>query len=134
MKTSPMLTVLLSVLVAKLCCAYCITDEQQMPSGMQTKVRMIRTTEEKSSDPYKLPPPLLRRLHDGQGISYKALLRLSGKEEVNPQALSSSQKRDMHDFFVGLMGKRTTEPDNPTDMNKGTLPGFGDLKYLPNAE
>ncbi|KAJ6658063.1 hypothetical protein lerEdw1_001539 [Lerista edwardsae] len=125
MKSPLMLPVLLSLLVAKLCCAYCITDEQQMPSGIQTK---------KSSDPYKLPPSLLRRLYDGQGISYEALLRLSGKEEVNPQALASSQKRDMHDFFVGLMGKRTTEPDNPTDVNKGTLPGFDDLKYLTNTE
>ncbi|XP_032994309.1 tachykinin-3 isoform X1 [Lacerta agilis] len=126
MKTPLLLTVLLSLLAAKLCHAYCIeSQEQQMPSGMQTK---------KSSDFYKTPPSLLRRLYDGQGISYEALLRLSGKEEVNPQALASSQKRDMHDFFVGLMGKRTTEPDNPTDVNKGTLTGFGDLKYSLNAE
>ncbi|XP_032994310.1 tachykinin-3 isoform X2 [Lacerta agilis] len=116
MKTPLLLTVLLSLLAAKLCHAYCIeSQEQQMPSGMQTK---------KSSDFYKTPPSLLRRLYDGQGISYEALLRLSGKEEV----------RDMHDFFVGLMGKRTTEPDNPTDVNKGTLTGFGDLKYSLNAE
>uniref|UniRef100_A0A670KES8 Uncharacterized protein n=1 Tax=Podarcis muralis TaxID=64176 RepID=A0A670KES8_PODMU len=96
--------------------------------------RQIALLRQKSSDFYKTPPSLLRRLYDGQGISYEALLRLSGKEEVNPQALASSQKRDMHDFFVGLMGKRTTEPDNPTDVNKGTLTGFGDLKYSLNAE
>ncbi|XP_042307419.1 tachykinin-3 [Sceloporus undulatus] len=88
----------------------------------------------KSSDPYRLPPPLLRRLYDGQGISYEALLRLSGKEAIGPQALASSQKRDMHDFFVGLMGKRTTEPDNPTEDNKAKLTGFGNIKYSPNAE
>uniref|UniRef100_A0A670KJK3 Uncharacterized protein n=1 Tax=Podarcis muralis TaxID=64176 RepID=A0A670KJK3_PODMU len=116
MKSPLVLTVLLSLITAKLCHAYCIeSQEQQIPSGMQTK---------KSSDFYKTPPSLLRRLYDGQGISYEALLRLSGKEEV----------RDMHDFFVGLMGKRTTEPDNPTDVNKGTLTGFGDLKYSLNAE
>uniref|UniRef100_A0A8D0BR36 Tachykinin 3 n=1 Tax=Salvator merianae TaxID=96440 RepID=A0A8D0BR36_SALMN len=126
MKSPLVLTVLVSLLVAKLCHAYCIeSQEQQMPSGIQMK---------KSSDLYRLPPSLLRRLYDGQGISYEALLRLSGKEEVSPQALASSQKRDMHDFFVGLMGKRTTESDNPAEVNKGTLTGFGDLKYSPNAE
>ncbi|XP_077184990.1 tachykinin-3 isoform X3 [Paroedura picta] len=126
MKSSLALLVLLSLIVAKLCHAYCLgSQEQQMPSGLQTK---------KSLEPYKLSPSLLRRLYDGQGISYEALLRLTGKEEISPQALGSSQKRDMHDFFVGLMGKRTTELDNPTEGNKGTLPGFGDLKYSSNAE
>ncbi|XP_060620168.2 tachykinin-3 isoform X3 [Anolis sagrei] len=102
MKSPFVLTVLLSLLVAKLCHSYCVeSQEQQPPSRIDVK---------KSSDPYRLPPSLLRRLYDGQGISYEALLRLSGKEEIAPQALASSQKRDMHDFFVGLMGKRTTEP------------------------
>ncbi|XP_062975831.1 tachykinin-3 isoform X2 [Elgaria multicarinata webbii] len=102
MRSPLLLIVLLSLLVAKLCHAYCVeSQEQQVPSGIQTK---------KSSDPYKLPPSLLRRLYDSQGISSEALLRLLGKEEISPQALASSQKRDMHDFFVGLMGKRTTEP------------------------
>ncbi|XP_032067275.1 tachykinin-3 [Thamnophis elegans] len=102
MKCSLVLTVLLSLLVAKLCRGYCIESlEQQMPSGVQTK---------KNPELYKLPLSLLRRLYGGQGISYEALLRLSGKEEINPQTLASSQKRDMHDFFVGLMGKRTIEP------------------------
>ncbi|XP_015278209.1 PREDICTED: tachykinin-3 [Gekko japonicus] len=96
-----------------------------MPSGLQTK---------KSLDSYKVSPSLLRRLYDGQGISYEALLRLTGKEEISPQALASSQKRDMHDFFVGLMGKRTSELDNSTEGNKETLPGFGNLKYSSNAE
>ncbi|XP_053145563.1 tachykinin-3 [Hemicordylus capensis] len=126
MKSSLMLIVLLSLLVAKLCHAYCVeSQEQQMSSRIQTK---------KSSDPYKLSPALLRRLYDGQGISYEALLRLSGKEEVGPQALASSQKRDMHDFFVGLMGKRTTETDKPSDVNKGALTDFGDPKYSSNTE
>ncbi|KAM3845875.1 tachykinin-3 isoform 3-T3 [Vipera latastei] len=102
MKSSLVLTVLLSLLVAKLPRGYCIESlEQQMPSGVQTKM---------NPNLYKLPLSLLRRLYGGQGISYEALLRLSGKEEINPQTLASSQKRDMHDFFVGLMGKRTIEP------------------------
>ncbi|KAG8129486.1 hypothetical protein E2320_016264 [Naja naja] len=84
MKCSLVLTVLLSLLVAKLCRGYCIESlEQQMPSGVQTK---------KNPELYKLPLSLLRRLYGGQGISYEALLRLSGKEEINPQTLASSQK------------------------------------------
>ncbi|KAK9407266.1 tachykinin-3 [Crotalus adamanteus] len=78
-----------------------------MPSGVQTKM---------NPNLYKLPLSLLRRLYGSQGISYEALLRLSGKEEINPQTLASSQKRDMHDFFVGLMGKRTIEPDNSMEL------------------
>uniref|UniRef100_A0ACB8EM87 Uncharacterized protein n=1 Tax=Sphaerodactylus townsendi TaxID=933632 RepID=A0ACB8EM87_9SAUR len=48
---------------------------------------------------------------------------------LRPQELALSQKRDMHDFFVGLMGKRTSELDDPTEGNKGMLPDFGNLKY-----
>ncbi|XP_029141205.1 tachykinin-3 [Protobothrops mucrosquamatus] len=111
MKSSLVLTVLLSLLVAKLRRGYCIESlEQQMPSGVQTKVRQTEIWKQTNPNLYKLPLSLLRRLYGGQGISYEALLRLSGKEEINPQTLASSQKRDMHDFFVGLMGKRTIEP------------------------
>ncbi|XP_070592122.1 tachykinin-3 [Erythrolamprus reginae] len=126
MKCSLVLMVLLSLLVAKLCRGYCIESlEQQMPSGVQTK---------KNPELYKLPLSLLQRLYGGQGISYEALLRLSGKEELNPQTLASSQKRDMHDFFVGLMGKRTIEPDNSIELSKEAFTGLNDVKYLPNAE
>ncbi|XP_058027519.1 tachykinin-3 isoform X2 [Ahaetulla prasina] len=126
MKCSLVLTVLLSLLVAKLCRGYCTESlEQQMPSGVQTK---------KNPELYKLPLSFLRRLYGGQGISYEALLRLSGKEEINPQTLASSQKRDMHDFFVGLMGKRTIEPDNSVELSKETFTGLSDVKYSPNAE
>ncbi|XP_054859148.1 tachykinin-3 [Eublepharis macularius] len=141
MKSSLAVIVLLSLVVAKLCHAYCLgSQEQQMPSGLQTKVRVTGLVlqsaggKSKSLDTYKLSPSMLRRLYDGQGISYEALLRLTGKEEISPQALASSQKRDMHDFFVGLMGKRTTELDNPTEGNKGMLTSFGDLKYSSDAE
>ncbi|KAJ7317792.1 hypothetical protein JRQ81_003954 [Phrynocephalus forsythii] len=135
MKSPLVLTMALFLLVAKLCYGYCVaSQEQQMPSGIQTKGRTNHGEEQRSSDPYKLPPSLLRRLYDDQGISYEALLRLSGKEEIGPQALAPSQKRDMHDFFVGLMGKRTTQPDIPIEDNKGTLTTFGDLTFPPNAE
>lgn len=43
MKSPLVLTVLLSLITAKLCHAYCIeSQEQQIPSGMQTKVRVAR--------------------------------------------------------------------------------------------
>uniref|UniRef100_A0A8D2LJ82 Tachykinin precursor 3 n=1 Tax=Varanus komodoensis TaxID=61221 RepID=A0A8D2LJ82_VARKO len=89
---------------------------------------------QKSSDPYKLPPSLLRRLYDSQGISGEALIRLLGKEEISKHLPLPRNVRDMHDFFVGLMGKRTTEPDNPIPDNREVLTDFGDLKYSPNAE
>uniref|UniRef100_A0A8C8RMR1 Neurokinin-B n=1 Tax=Pelusios castaneus TaxID=367368 RepID=A0A8C8RMR1_9SAUR len=41
---------------------------------------------------------------------------------------------DMHDFFVGLMGKRTSEPDDPTEGNKETFAGAGDPRHSPNAQ
>uniref|UniRef100_A0A8C0GH12 Tachykinin 3 n=1 Tax=Chelonoidis abingdonii TaxID=106734 RepID=A0A8C0GH12_CHEAB len=116
MKSPLVLMVLLSLAVAKLCHTYCEgTQEQQTSSGIQTKP---------SSDLYQLPTALLKRLYDGHRVSYEALLQLVGKDDA----------RDMHDFFVGLMGKRTLEPDDPTHGNKETSAGFGDLKYPPNAE
>ncbi|XP_048343435.1 tachykinin-3 [Sphaerodactylus townsendi] len=112
---------------------------KSFPFGLVPREKHLRPTEvvlsmQKSSDLYKLSPSLLRRLYDGQGISYEALLRLTGKEDISPQELALSQKRDMHDFFVGLMGKRTSELDDPTEGNKGMLPDFGNLKYSSNAE
>ncbi|XP_065275180.1 tachykinin-3 [Emys orbicularis] len=126
MKSPLVLTVLLSLAAAKLCHTYCEgTQEQQTARGVQTKP---------SSDLDKLPTALLRRLYDGHRVSYEALLQLAGKDDARPKMPVPPQKRDMHDFFVGLMGKRTPEPDDPTDGNKETSAGFGDLKYPPNAE
>ncbi|XP_075759517.1 tachykinin-3 [Pelodiscus sinensis] len=126
MKIPLVLTVLLSVAAASLCHAYCDGNEEpQTARGLQMKT---------SADLYKLPPALLRRLYDGQRVSYEALLRLAGRDEARPKVLVPPQKRDMHDFFVGLMGKRTLELDDPADGAKETAASFGDLKYSPNAE
>ncbi|KAM9368192.1 tachykinin-3 [Phaethornis superciliosus] len=50
--------------------------------------------------------PLSRRARDSTGAAYAALLQLLGEEEAGGPAPAAPQKRDMHDFFVGLMGKR----------------------------
>ncbi|XP_053907295.1 tachykinin-3 isoform X2 [Cuculus canorus] len=55
-----------------------------------------------------MPEPLLWGPRGRSGAAYTELLRLlrdgdGGLEPVVPQ------KRDMHDFFVGLMGKRAAE-------------------------
>ncbi|CAM5169011.1 unnamed protein product [Eretmochelys imbricata] len=126
MKSPLVLTVLLSLAAAKLCHGYCEgTEKQQTASGIQAKL---------SSDLYKLPTALLRRLYNGHRVSYEELLQLAGKDDARTKMPIPPQKRDMHDFFVGLMGKRTPEPDGPTDRNKETSTGFGDLKYPPSAE
>ncbi|KFO24550.1 Tachykinin-3 [Fukomys damarensis] len=43
-------------------------------------------------------------------------------------------KGDMHDFFVGLMGKRNSQPDIPTDVDEENISSFGTLKYPLSAE
>ncbi|XP_067385798.1 tachykinin-3 isoform X2 [Emydura macquarii macquarii] len=126
MKSSLVLTVMLSLAAVKLCHAYCEgNQEQQTVRGTQTKP---------SSDLYQLPPVLLRRLYEGHRASYEALLRLLGKDDARSKVLVPAQKRDMHDFFVGLMGKRTPEPDDPTEGNQETFASLGDPKHSPNAE
>ncbi|XP_071585670.1 tachykinin-3 isoform X2 [Heliangelus exortis] len=54
-----------------------------------------------------VPEPLPRRARDSTGAAYAALLQLlEEEEEAGGPAPAAPQKRDMHDFFVGLMGKR----------------------------
>ncbi|XP_030324092.1 tachykinin-3-like [Calypte anna] len=53
-----------------------------------------------------VPEPLPRRARDSTGAAYAALLQLLEEEEAGGPAPAAPQKRDMHDFFVGLMGKR----------------------------
>ncbi|XP_036750858.1 tachykinin-3 [Manis pentadactyla] len=83
---------------------------------------------------YQLPPSLLRRLYDSHSVSLDGLLKTLSKASMDPKELSLLQKRDMHDFFVGLMGKRNTQPDNPTDVNQETIPSLGALKYPPSVD
>ncbi|XP_049639702.1 tachykinin-3 [Suncus etruscus] len=87
----------------------------------------------KDTDPYQLPRSLLRRLYDSS-ISLDALLKVLSKASVGPKVSSLPQKRDMHDFFVGLMGKRNTQSDTPVDVNQEDATSFGTFKYPPNVE
>ncbi|XP_020018786.1 tachykinin-3 [Castor canadensis] len=100
------------------------SQEQVVPSGSHSK----------DSDLYQLPLSLLRRLYDSRSVSLEELLKVLSKASMDPKELSLPQKRDMHDFFVGLMGKRSSQPDTPTDGNEENIPSFGTLKYPPSAE
>ncbi|KAK2508640.1 hypothetical protein MC885_016238 [Smutsia gigantea] len=85
-------------------------------------------------DVYQLPPSLLRRLYDSRSVSLDGLLKTLSKASLDPKELSLLQKRDMHDFFVGLMGKRNSQPETPIDVNQGTIPSLGALKYPPSVD
>ncbi|XP_062932465.1 tachykinin-3 [Cynocephalus volans] len=101
------------------------SQEQMIPGGGHSK---------KDSDLYQLPPSLLQRLYDSRSFSLEELLKVLSKASVDPKELSPPQKRDMHDFFVGLMGKRNIQSDTPTDVNQKNVPSFGTLKYPSSAE
>ncbi|XP_055468040.1 tachykinin-3 [Psammomys obesus] len=74
----------------------------------------------------QLPPSLLRRLYN-RSVSLEGLLKVLSKASTGPKETSLPQKRDMHDFFVGLMGKRSSHPDTATDVAENA-PSFGTLK------
>ncbi|XP_011374174.1 tachykinin-3 [Pteropus vampyrus] len=84
----------------------------------------------------KLPDinQLLKTLSGSGSVSVDELLKTLGKASKDPKTLSLFQKRDMHDFFVGLMGKRNIQPDTPIDVNQENVRSFGSLKYPPNVE
>ncbi|XP_040088938.1 tachykinin-3 isoform X2 [Oryx dammah] len=88
----------------------------------------------KDSNLYQLPPSLLRRLYDSRVVSLDGLLKMLSKASVGPKESPLPQKRDMHDFFVGLMGKRNLQPDTPVDINQENIPSFGTFKYPPSVE
>uniref|UniRef100_A0A9L0RUZ8 Neuromedin-K n=1 Tax=Equus caballus TaxID=9796 RepID=A0A9L0RUZ8_HORSE len=100
------------------------SQEQVVPGGGESK----------NSELNLLPPSLLRRLYDSRSVSLDGLLKMLSQASVDPKESSLPQKRDMHDFFVGLMGKRNIQPDTPVDVNQENIPSFGTLKYPPNAE
>ncbi|XP_024431957.1 tachykinin-3 [Desmodus rotundus] len=77
---------------------------------------------------------LLKTLSGSGSVSVDELLKTLGKASKDPKKLSLLQKRDMHDFFVGLMGKRNIQPDTPIGVNQENVPGFGSLKYPRNVE
>ncbi|XP_007948260.1 tachykinin-3 [Orycteropus afer afer] len=100
------------------------TLEQVVPSGGHSKDLYI----------YQLPPSLLRTLLDSHTVSLESLLKALGKASVGPKQSSLPKKRNMQDFFVGLMGKRNIQLDTPTDVNQENVPGFDNLKFAPDAE
>ncbi|XP_059039481.1 tachykinin-3 isoform X1 [Mustela lutreola] len=101
------------------------SQEQVVPAGGHNK---------KDSDLYHLPSSLLRKLYDSRSVSLDGLLKMLSKASVDPKESSLPQKRDMHDFFVGLMGKRNIQPDTSIDVNQENVPSFGTLKYRPSVE
>ncbi|XP_064354793.1 tachykinin-3 [Dromaius novaehollandiae] len=66
------------------------------------------------------PPPaaLLRRAPGSPGAAYAALLQRLRAAEAGAAAPAAPRKRDMHDFFVGLMGRRTAEPGTPAEGHR----------------
>ncbi|XP_074905196.1 tachykinin-3 [Buteo buteo] len=63
------------------------------------------------------PEPLPWRARGSPGAAYAAVLQLLREEDAGPPA--APQKRDMHDFFVGLMGKRAAEAGRPAGRGSG---------------
>nr|XP_055185317.1 tachykinin-3 [Nyctereutes procyonoides] len=114
------------------------SQEQVVPGGGHGKANNRRGRVEmqifSDSDLYQLPPSLLRKLYDSGSVSLEGLLKMLSKASVDPKESPLPQKRDMHDFFVGLMGKRNIQPDTPVDVNQEKVPSFGTLQYPPSAE
>ncbi|XP_053413307.1 tachykinin-3 isoform X1 [Nycticebus coucang] len=127
MRSTLLFTVILALSLARSFGATCKeSQEQVVPSGGHSK---------KDSNLYQLSPSsLLRRLYDSRSVSLEGLLQVLSKASLDPKESSLPQKRDMHDFFVGLMGKRNIQPDTSTDVNEENVPSFGTLKYSPDAE
>ncbi|XP_027764629.1 tachykinin-3 [Empidonax traillii] len=66
-------------------------------------------------DPEALP--WSARGSPGAAAAAAAALELLREEGAGPPA--APQKRDMHDFFVGLMGKRAAEPGRAAGRGEG---------------
>ncbi|XP_028347024.1 tachykinin-3 isoform X2 [Physeter macrocephalus] len=126
MRSALLFAVILALSLARSFGAVCEeSQEQVVPGGSHSK---------KDSNLYQLPPSLLRRLYDSRSVSLDGLLKVLSKASVGPKESSLPQKRDMHDFFVGLMGKRNIQADTPIDMNQENVPSFGTSKYPSNVE
>ncbi|XP_006897736.1 PREDICTED: tachykinin-3 [Elephantulus edwardii] len=106
--------------------AVCEKSQEQVVPG--------RGHSKKDSDLYHLPPSVLRKLLERRSVSLDGLLKMLSKASVGPKESPLPQKRDMHDFFVGLMGKRNLQLDMPIDANHENVPSFVSLKYPPIAE
>uniref|UniRef100_A0A452G785 Tachykinin 3 n=1 Tax=Capra hircus TaxID=9925 RepID=A0A452G785_CAPHI len=116
MRSALLFAVILALSLARSFGAVCEESQEHVgPGGGHSK---------KDSNLYQLPPSLLRRLYDSRVISLDGLLKMLSKASVG----------DMHDFFVGLMGKRNLQPDTPVDINQENIPRFGTFKYPPSVE
>ncbi|XP_014335586.1 tachykinin-3 isoform X2 [Bos mutus] len=125
MRSALLFAVILALSSARSLGAVCEeSQEQVVPGGGHSK----------DSNLYQLPPSLLRRLYDSRVVSLDGLLKMLSKASVGPKESPLPQKRDMHDFFVGLMGKRNLQPDTPVDINQENIPSFGTFKYPPSVE
>ncbi|XP_020845937.1 tachykinin-3 isoform X2 [Phascolarctos cinereus] len=124
MRSTLLLMAILVLSVGRSCQAVCEESQEQGAfGGGHSKVL----------DLYQLPPSLLRRLYNSRSLSLDGLLRLLSKTSMDPKESMDFQKRDMHDFFVGLMGKRNIQSEPPME-NQENFPGFGDPKYPTNSE
>ncbi|TEA31718.1 hypothetical protein DBR06_SOUSAS22610060, partial [Sousa chinensis] len=125
MRSALLFAVILALSLARSFGAVCEeSQEQVVPGGSHSK---------KDSNLYQLPPSLLRRLYDSRSVSLDGLLKMLSKASVGRKQ-PRAEGRDMHDFFVGLMGKRNIQPDNPIDVNQENVPSFGTFKYPSNVE
>ncbi|XP_019597865.1 tachykinin-3 isoform X2 [Rhinolophus sinicus] len=113
------------------------SQEQMVPRGGRKEPRDVWTLDRVAPLRFKKVPDinqLLKTLSGSGSVSVDELLKTLGKASQDPKKLSLFQKRDMHDFFVGLMGKRNIQPDSPIDVNQENVPSFGSLKYPTNVE
>ncbi|XP_072214231.1 tachykinin-3 isoform X2 [Excalfactoria chinensis] len=69
------------------------------------------------------PEPLPWRARGSPGVAVATLLQLLREEENG----------DMHDFFVGLMGKRAAEPEKAAAGGGGGATGTGHAERGPSA-
>ncbi|XP_037703159.1 tachykinin-3 isoform X3 [Choloepus didactylus] len=119
MRSTLLCAAILALSLAQSCGAVCEESQEQAAPGRSWS---------------KLPPSLLRRLYDSRSVSLDGLLKMLSKASVDPKESSLPQKRDMHDFFVGLMGKRNIQSETSIDENQESIPSFGKVKYPPTEE
>uniref|UniRef100_A0A8C4ULU7 Neurokinin-B n=1 Tax=Falco tinnunculus TaxID=100819 RepID=A0A8C4ULU7_FALTI len=66
-----------------------------------------------------VPEPVPWGARGSPGAAYAALLQLLREEDAGERRGAGLSAGDMHDFFVGLMGKRAAEPGRPAGRGSG---------------
>ncbi|XP_054552803.1 tachykinin-3 isoform X2 [Talpa occidentalis] len=125
MRSTLLLAVILALSLARSLGAVCEESQELVGPG---------GGHHKESESHQLALSLLRRLYDSRSVSLEGLLKMLSKAGVDPKEPLLPQKRDMHDFFVGLMGKRNAQSDTPVDVSQEDTPSLGTLKYPPSVE